>query len=90
MPKNFDLINLSGIQISSSISFSVTNDYNLIDEALTNYTMDNYTGPTSSSLSDGSYDIQILANESNILSLPNSLNQSLTVSPGQILTLDLP
>ena len=90
MPKNFDLINLPRIQISSSISFSVTNDYNLIDEALTNYTMDNGSGLTSSSLSDGSYDIQILANESNILSLPNSLNQSLTVSPGQILTLDLP
>ena len=90
MPTTSDLQDYPRYSISPTYAFIVTNDYDLVDHALTNYTMSSDNNPASYPLSDANYGVQIFSSLSFMLSLSDSFSQSLPVSPGQNITLDLP
>ena len=75
---------------NTSISFTVTDDYELNDESLRNYSISSNSISSSYNLNEYSYSVQRISNQSNILSLPDILNHNITVSPGQNISFDLP
>ena len=52
--------------------------------------MNSDASPSSFTLDNDTHTLQAVSDESYVLSLPDSFNQNLTVSPGQTLSLDLP
>ena len=81
--------NLPNLSVMSSYSFSSTDGYELSDETLTNYSM-NVESTSEFSLNEASYTLEIHTVDSYVISLPENLNQTLLVNPGQNLTIDLP
>ena len=73
----------------SSYTFTTTTGYAVSNVALANYSMSTIANQQSniSSIEDT---LEIVDSEGYVLSLPNSLNHSLTVSPGQASTIELP
>ena len=52
--------------------------------------MTSETNPSSISLSEVSYMVQVLSNQSYVLSLPDSLNHAINGTYGEALSFDLP
>ena len=90
IPLNYDLQNLPSLTKSTSVSFTLTNDYNFTDETLLNHSLSSDPTPSSYNLNEANYGMVLISSESIILSLPDSLNQNITVSPGQNISFDLP
>ena len=90
VPLNYDLENLPSMRKNTSISFTVTDDYELNDESLRNYSISSNSISSSYNLNEYSYSVQRISNQSNILSLPDILNHNITVSPDQNISFDVP
>ena len=84
------LDNLPSLTKRTSNSSSITDDYSLTNQALTNHTLTSYTSLSPYTYSNDSFTIQIVSDQSYIVALLSSYDRSLTVSPGQIITVDLP
>ena len=84
-----DLQNLNINSENISSSFSETNDFDLSDETNVTYTM-NILTVSSFSMSIVGFTLEIRTNESFVLSIPETLNHAMTVSPGQIFTFNSP
>ena len=82
--KDFDKVN-----VTSSYTFNETNEYEFTDATLSEHTMSIQTH-ISLSLTSQEYALGIYSNQSYTIFLPDTLNYSITVSPDQNFSLNLP
>ena len=81
---------LPSLKKNTSFSLSDTDVYELADTTLASFSISSVENSDTDSVITFSYDLQNFSNQSYIISIRDSLNHSLTVSPGQVVNLDLP
>ena len=76
--------------LQKNASYSVTtNAFNFTDNSLTSYSV-TLLNSTPLNIADLNYTIEKTQNKSFVLSLPDSNDQNITVSPGDLVSLELP